>query len=160
MSEGCQYGMQGNVRSKESQPIARHRMEVFMQGHNCSSSDILVGGWVRPAGPHVRRHNRMVVSAAPVTLLVKSEGQMVAYPVHLVDVTEQGIRIKAGVALNPGEMVMIMPREGPRYAVNSRVVWARRGGYDLDLEMGFEFQNPVPTICWGLAPRLEDHWLL
>jgi hypothetical protein len=70
-----------------------------------------------------------------------------------VDVTEQGARIKASVALNPREVVIIMPREGPRYAVNSRVVWASKGGSDVESEMGFEFQNPMPTMCWGFVDR-------
>jgi PilZ domain-containing protein len=106
----------------------------------------------KPAKPHVagRRHDRILVTA-PVTLLAKSEGQMVPCSSHLVDVTEKGARIKASVALNPTEVVIIMPCEGPRYAVNSRVIWASKGGSDLESEMGFEFQNPMPTMCWGFS---------
>ena len=102
------------------------------------------------AKPHAtcRRHDRILMTT-PVTLLAKSEGHTVPCPSHLVDVTEQGARIKAGVALNPREVVIIIPREGPAYAVNSRVIWAAEGGSDVESEMGFEFQNPMPTMCWG-----------
>jgi len=82
---------------------------------------------------------------APLTPVVQSEGKIFANPWYLVDVTEQGIGIKASIALTSGEIVIIVSREGSIYAVNIRVIWASKARSDEEGELGLEFQNPVPT---------------
>jgi len=100
--------------------------------------------------PPARRYDRIPVSI-PVTLIVESGGKKVGHPSYMVDVSEKGIKLKANVPVTVGQVVEIIPTDGPRYAVRSRVVWVGKAGSDQEGRLGLEFLDPVPTTSWGLA---------
>lgn len=97
-----------------------------------------------------RRYDRIPVSI-PVTLIVDSDGKKVGHPSYMVDVSERGIKLKANVAVTVGQLVDVVPTDGPRYAVRSRVVWVGKAGSDQEGRLGLEFLDPIPTSSWGLA---------
>ncbi len=101
-----------------------------------------------------RRYDRVPVSI-PVTLIIESEGKRIGHPSYMVDVSERGIKIKANVPVTIGQVVEVVPAEGPRYAVRSRVVWVGKAGSDQEGRLGLEFLDPIPTSSWGIATDPE-----
>lgn len=104
----------------------------------------------RDANSSARRYDRIPVSI-PVTIIVETGGKKVGHPSHMVDVSESGIKLKANVAVTVGQVVEVIPAEGLRYAVRSRVVWVGKAGSDQEGRLGLEFLDPIPTASWGLA---------
>jgi hypothetical protein len=92
-----------------------------------------------------------VLVSIPVTLIVESGGKRIGHPSYMVDVSERGIKIKANVPVTIGQIVEVVPAEGPRHAVPSRVVWVGKAGSDQEGRLGLEFLDPIPTSSWGIA---------
>ncbi len=62
-----------------------------------------------------------------------------------MDLSQHGIKVQAKLSLIPGQIVQVIPSEGPEYAVLSRVVWVGPAVSDKDGEAGLEFLNPLPA---------------
>jgi hypothetical protein len=92
-----------------------------------------------------------VLVSIPVTLIVESGGKRIGHPSYMVDVSERGIKIKANVPVTIGQIVEVVPAEGPRHSVRSRVVWVGKAGSDQEGRLGLEFLDPIPTSSWGIA---------
>lgn len=105
---------------------------------------------VQDTNSAARRSDRIPVSI-PMTLIVETAGRKVGHPSYMVDVSERGIKLKANVAVAVGQVVEVIPAEGPRHIVRSRVVWVGKAGSEQEGRMGLEFLDPSPTSCWGLA---------
>jgi len=92
--------------------------------------------------PTARRSKR-IPARIPVTLIVQSTGEKVIREVYTCDLSQHGLRIQAHVPLIPGQTVKVIPSEGPRYAVHSRVAWVGPVGSRLEGQAGIEFLNPL-----------------
>jgi hypothetical protein len=79
----------------------------------------------------------------PVTLVVDSDRNQIANSVFAIDLSQLGVRIRSDVELQPGQLVMVIPNEGTREAVPSRVVWIGSKGTDRAGEAGLAFLHPV-----------------
>ncbi len=98
------------------------------------------------AYPIARRSERIFTSI-PVTLLVDVDGRKVAWDAYTVDLSQLGVRVRAHVALTPGQTVEVVPSEGPKYAVRSRVVWVGEADSGRDAQAGLEFLSPFPAAA-------------
>ena len=85
-----------------------------------------------PAG----RASRRTPTKLPVSLLVDPEGKSEIIPCQAVDISLGGFRLKVDVALKPGEVVRVIPREGLQYAVSCHVVWVGKPGSTHEGEAG------------------------
>ncbi len=94
--------------------------------------------------PITRRSERKPVRIA-VLLLVDSESEQVEQEASTLDLSQHGLRVQSKVMLCPGQLVQIIPNEGPEYAVLSRVVWVGPASSDQGGEAGLEFLNPLPA---------------
>ncbi len=97
-----------------------------------------------------RRAGRTPVSI-PVLLVVETGGKKVGHPSYLVDISERGVKLKATAPVTPGQLVEVIPSEGPRHAVAGRVVWVGKAGSDQEGRVGLEFLDVLPTTSWGLV---------
>jgi hypothetical protein len=76
-------------------------------------------------------------------LVVEPEGRRQKYPSTMVDISQEGVRLKTTVGLDSGQFVEVIPHEGPRYAMRCRVVWVEKQGPDQEREIGLEFVKPT-----------------
>ncbi len=74
--------------------------------------------------------------STPVKLAFESEGIRFERPSYMIELSTTGLRLKANVPLTVGQIVEVIPDEGPRFAVRCRVVWVREG------EAGLEILHP------------------
>ena len=81
----------------------------------------------------------------PIRLVLESEGFRVEHEASTVDLSVQGIKVRAPLALLPGEMVGIIARGDSRHTIPARVVWAQRAGADLWSLAGLVFLETVPA---------------
>ena len=105
------------------------------------------------AYPSSRGFERMPLSV-PVTLVIESEGKKVGHPAYMMDVSEQGLRLKTRVPLAPEQTIEIEPNEGPGYAVWGRVIWVGVPQASQEVEAGLEFLQHFPTSTWATKSRL------
>jgi hypothetical protein len=75
----------------------------------------------------------------PIRLVLESEGFRVEHEASTVDLSVGGIKVRAELALLPGETVRIIARGESRHAIPARVVWTQRAGTDLWSLAGLEF---------------------
>ncbi len=95
--------------------------------------------------PDPRRSARKSVKMA-VVLLVETDSERTEHEGMASDFSQHGLRVQASTALTPGQVVEIIPSEGPEHAVRCHVVWAGKVGSDREGEAGLEFLNPNPTF--------------
>lgn len=103
-----------------------------------------LGGVPTDSFPITRRSERRPVRIA-VLLLLESGGEQVEQEASTVDLSQHGLRVQAKLVLTPGQLVQIIPNEGPEYALLSRVVWVGPTSSDRGGEAGLEFLNPLPA---------------
>jgi hypothetical protein len=104
--------------------------------------------------PVTRRYVRIAVNI-PVTLILEPEGKKIKYPCSMLDVADGGVKLWAEVPVSVGQIVDVVPAEGPKFTVRSRVVWVGEPGSEQENRLGLEFLRPVPTTSWGLTPKPE-----
>ena len=90
-----------------------------------------------------RRKSVRTKANRPVTLIVDSDRSQIENKAFAVDFSDLGIRIRSDVRLQPGQLVMIIPNEGPGKAVPSRVIWIEHKTPDRTSEAGLAFLQPV-----------------
>jgi hypothetical protein len=90
-----------------------------------------------------RRQSVRTKANRPVTLIVDSDRSRIENKAFAVDFSDLGIRIRSNVKLQPGQLVMIIPNEGPGKAVPSRVIWIEHKTPDRTSEAGLAFLQPV-----------------
>jgi hypothetical protein len=76
---------------------------------------------------------------------LESEGFRVEHEAFTVDLSVQGIKVRAALALLPGERVGIIARGDSRHTIPARVVWSQRTGADQWSLAGFEFLETLPA---------------
>jgi PilZ domain-containing protein len=69
-----------------------------------------------------RRSERTPVSI-PVRLVLPADHHSTACDARLIDISAHGARIRTDTPLHPGQVVELIPSQGPRYGVHGRVVW-------------------------------------
>jgi hypothetical protein len=77
----------------------------------------------------------------PVLLIVDPGGVNMPTPASGFDFSLYGIGVRSHVNLARGQIVDIIPREGPTHAVRGRVVWVKPQGSSEGCEAGLEFLN-------------------
>jgi PilZ domain-containing protein len=90
----------------------------------------------------LRRSGRRHVRKA-VILLIEAEGDKRAHGAQTVDLSECGLRVRADISLNPGQVLELVPPEGSDYAVRCLVVWTGEVGSDKEGEAGLDFLGPL-----------------
>ncbi len=93
--------------------------------------------------PSERRRNERAVVNRPVTLVVDSSHDQIAHNAFALDLSEVGARLRAGIDLQPGQMVTIIPNEGSAQSVKSQVIWVGEKGSARSGEAGLAFLQPV-----------------
>jgi len=89
-----------------------------------------------------RRGERALVNR-PVTLVVDSTHDQIAHTAFAIDLSEVGARLRAGIDLQPGQMVTIIPNEGSAQSVKSQVIWVGEKGSTRSGQAGLAFLQSV-----------------
>lgn len=92
-----------------------------------------------------RRQSARAKADRPVTLIVDSNRSQIANNAFAIDFSDLGMRIRSDVQLQPGQLVMVIPNEGPGEAVPSRVIWIEHETPDRTSEAGLAFLHPVAS---------------
>ncbi len=79
----------------------------------------------------------------PVTLLVESDRSNVAHDVVTVDVSEQGARVQGEIRVTPGQSVDLIPKDGGKKPIPSRIIWVDLKGPGRNGEAGLRFAEPT-----------------
>jgi hypothetical protein len=93
--------------------------------------------------PSPRRSERKPAKIA-VILLVESEVGQVEHEAYTSDLSQYGVRLQSGIPLSPGQLVGVIPTNGPGFGLRGRVIWTGRAESDLAGEAGLEFLQPLP----------------
>ena len=96
-----------------------------------------------PTPPEARRRSERKPLGRAVSLVVDSERSRIVHRVFGVDLSALGIRVRAEIALLPGQLVTVIPSEGNSQAVRSRVVWVGETGSERAGEAGIAFLEPL-----------------
>lgn len=94
----------------------------------------------KPGAVEQRRAPRRKLSQ-PLALVVSSDRDKISSGAFAVDLSDLGARIRAKVHLEPGQLITIIPNEGPTQSIPSRVIWVSRGGEGQ--EAGIAFLQPL-----------------
>ena len=94
----------------------------------------------KPGGAERRRAPRRKVSQ-PLALVVNSDRDKISSGAFAVDLSDLGARIRAQVHLEPGQLITVIPNEGPAESILSRVIWVKRDGEER--EAGIAFLQPL-----------------
>jgi PilZ domain len=78
-------------------------------------------------------------------LIIDADGEKVESPARAYDFSQFGLGVKAGAPLVPGQIVDVIPNEGPEYRVRSRVIWVGEAESDKGGKAGLEFLQPLPA---------------
>ena len=89
-----------------------------------------------------RRVDRADVSK-DIALVVDSDRGEISNNAFAVDLSTLGARIRTGLHLQAGQSVTVIPREGSKQAVPSRVVWVNERGRWGHGEAGIAFLQPT-----------------
>jgi len=95
------------------------------------------------AEPHraERRRARRRKVASSLTFVVDSDRDQIVNRAFAVDLSDLGARIRTGLRLEPGQLITVVPSEGSKEGIPSRVIWVSPGG--LDGEAGIAFLEPL-----------------
>jgi hypothetical protein len=91
-------------------------------------------------GAERRRAARRKV-ANSLTFIVDSDRDQIANRAFAVDLSDLGARIRAGVRLEPGQLITVVPSEGAAEGIPSQVIWVTPGG--TTGEAGIAFLEPL-----------------
>ena len=94
----------------------------------------------RPRGAERRRARRRQVSKR-LALVVNSSRDKISSGAFAVDLSDLGVRIRAKIHLEPGQLITVIPSEGPSQGIPSQVVWVNQAG-DAQ-EAGIAFLEPL-----------------
>jgi hypothetical protein len=92
-------------------------------------------------GAERRRAPRRKV-ANSLTFVVDSDRDQIANRAFAVDLSDLGARIRAGVRLEPGQLITVVPSEGGEQGIPSQVIWVSPGA--TTGEAGIAFLQPLP----------------
>ncbi|HUI42010.1 MAG TPA: PilZ domain-containing protein [Terriglobia bacterium] len=91
--------------------------------------------------PSERRRAVRRNDSKPLTLIVDVDRSQVTGGAFALDVSELGARVRSQLRLQPGQMITVVPREGPAEGIPSMVVWVDEG--DGEKEVGLAFLQPL-----------------
>ncbi|HXJ92054.1 MAG TPA: PilZ domain-containing protein [Terriglobia bacterium] len=91
-------------------------------------------------GAERRRAPRRKV-ANSLTFIVDSDRDQIANRAFAVDLSDLGARIRAGVRLEPGQLITVVPSEGAAEGIPSQVIWVTPGA--TTGEAGIAFLEPL-----------------
>jgi len=81
--------------------------------------------------------------ASTLTFVVDSDRDQIVNGAFAVDLSELGARIRTGLRLEPGQLITVVPSEGPKEGIPSRVIWVSPRG--ASGEAGIAFLEPLTT---------------
>jgi PilZ domain len=96
----------------------------------------------KPRGAERRRAPRRQV-AKPLALVVNSDRDKISSGAFAVDLSDLGARIRAKIHLEPGQLITVIPNEGPSQGIPSQVIWVSEAGGAH--EAGIAFLQPLPA---------------
>ena len=76
-----------------------------------------------------------------IIMFVEREREWEECEACTLDVSAQGARVQAAIALTPGQVVKVVPGDGSD-PVTGRVVWVGKPASDLEGQAGLEFFDP------------------
>jgi hypothetical protein len=88
-----------------------------------------------------RRSLRAKVNV-PVKLVLEYRGQVILRESTMLDLSNQGIRVVATPEFITGQIVQVIPNEGPRFAEKARIVWVSPPDSVPERQAGLEFLGP------------------
>lgn len=94
----------------------------------------------KTGGAERRRAPRRKLSE-PLALVVSSNRDQISSGAFAVDLSDLGARIRAQVHLEPGQLITVIPNEGPTRSIPSQVIWVSEGGEGQ--EAGIAFLEPL-----------------
>ncbi len=100
---------------------------------------------MRAVAPADLCRSQRIPATIPIRLVVESGGFKVEHGASTVDLSLHGVKVRARLALLPGETVGIITRGDSRNAISARVVWAQHAGADLWHVAGLEFLEILPA---------------
>ena len=100
---------------------------------------------MRDVPPADLRKSERIPATIPIILLVESEGFKIEHQGSTIDLSVGGLRIRAPLALAPGETVGIITQGDSRHAISTRVVWARSLDADLWSLAGLTYLDTLPA---------------
>ncbi len=77
-----------------------------------------------------------------VLLIIDPGGASISTPASGFDFSHYGIGVRCHIPLVGGQIVDVIPNEGPTHAVRGRVVWVKSQQAGQGCEAGLEFLKP------------------
>ncbi len=74
-----------------------------------------------------------------LVLILDPAGRRAEKRTFTFDLSPFGVGVEAGAALKPGQVVELIPHEGPQYCVRSKVIWVGEAESDRGGKAGLEF---------------------
>ena len=100
---------------------------------------------MRAVPPADLRQSERIPATIPISLLVESERFKVEHSASTINLSVGGLRVRAPLALVPGETVGIITQGDSRHALSTRVVWAQRVGTNHGFLSGLAFLETLPA---------------
>ena len=94
----------------------------------------------KTGGAERRRAPRRDVSQ-PIALVVNSAHDKISTGAFAVDLSDLGVRIRSRIHLEPGQLITVIPNEGPARSIPSQVIWVTRNAEGQ--EAGIAFLEPL-----------------
>jgi hypothetical protein len=91
-----------------------------------------------------RRVGRLPAKLALV-LILDPEGEKTQVPAETSDLSQYGTALCTEASLQAGQVVEIVPNEGPEYAIRARVIWVGSPEADKGCSAGLEFLVALPS---------------
>jgi hypothetical protein len=91
-----------------------------------------------------RRVGRFPAKLALV-LILDREGEKTEVEAQTSDLSQYGTRLSTESPLEAGQLVEILPSEGPEFAIRARVVWVGSPEEDTGCSAGLEFLVALPA---------------
>jgi hypothetical protein len=85
-----------------------------------------------------RRSERKPARLALV-LILDPTGKRSEKRTFTFDLSPYGVGVESAAALKPGQVIELIPHEGPRFSVRSRVIWVGEAESDRGGKAGLEF---------------------
>lgn len=95
-------------------------------------------------GAERRRAPRRKISK-PLTFVVDADRERIANHAFAVDLSDLGARIRAKVRLEPGQLITVVPNEGPQEGIPSQVIWVAEAAGQT--EAGIAFLEPLAAAA-------------
>jgi len=86
-----------------------------------------------------------IPATIPIRLVVESEDFSVEHEASTADLSVRGMKVRAPLALLPGEKVGIIVKGDSRHTIPARVVWVQRVGTNQWSLAGLEFLETLPA---------------